>query len=328
MPSKRDPVQDRIKEFNSKCDSGDPETVQRIVGAFLCDRHCLLVARAAEISAAHLFYDLEDDLLKAYRRFLKRPVKSDPNCVAKSAIARALVELDCKDYTFFIAGLHYRQKEPVWGGSVDTAADLRISCAMGLTQTPYSRALIELVRTLHDPEEQVRIGAARAIICTQPLAAEAVLRAKALAGDVEPNVTAEVLAALLHVAPGDSRDFVSGFLEKRDDPLLIEAISFALGASRLEAALDILRSCWEKQPLKRKQEHALLQGAVFHRSEKAFAWLLEVVAGGDRASARFIIDELVIYLRNERLGNRLQEALSHRDDEELSAHFHTVWNRK
>lgn len=307
MPPKRDPVQDRIKAFNLTCDHSDPQTVQQLVRQQLGDPHCLMVARAAQVSAQRCFYELEQDLLKAYQRFLKNPVKKDPNCIAKGAIARALVDLDCKDYTFFISGLHYRQKEPVWGGSVDTAVDVRVSCAMGLSQTSYPRALIELVTAIHDPEEQVRTGAARAIISTPPQAAEAVLRSKALEKDPSINVTAEVLTALLHVAPEDSLDFVSGFLENETDAELIEAICFSLGESRLDEALDVLKSCWNKQPLKRKQEEVFLKGAVFHRSEKAFSWLLDVVAEEDRASAVFIIDELVIYRTNEKLKAQLQK---------------------
>ena len=328
MPPKKDPVQDRIKAFNSKCEHSDPETVKELVKQLLGDRHCLPVARAAQVSSQRCFYDMEDDLLNAYRRFLKNPVKNDPNCIAKGAIARALVDLDCKDYTFFIAGLHYRQHEPVWGTTVDTAVEVRVSCAMGLAQTSYPRTLIELVATLHDPEAPVRIGAARAIICTQPLAAEAVLRAKALAKDPDFDVTAQVLTALLHVAPEDSRDFVSGYLETQTDPELIEAISFSLGESRLEAALDALKSCWDNQPLKRKQEHAFLKGAVFHRSEHAFSWLLDVVAEEDRISAMFIIEALAIYRTNERLKARLQKVVSQRADDKLSDHFHRVWEKE
>ena len=200
MPPRKDPVQDRLRDFNLNCDNGVPEEILPIVQKGLRDRHCLLVARAAEVCAHHCLYDCEEDLIKAYQRFVKNPVKNDPNCIAKSAIVRALVDLDCKDYNFFLSGLVYQQNEPVWGGSVDTAVDVRVSCAVGLTRTTYPRTLIELIKTLYDPEEQVRIGAARAIICTSPQAAEAVLRAKVFATDCAVNVTAEVLTALLHVA--------------------------------------------------------------------------------------------------------------------------------
>jgi len=83
--------------------------------------------------------------------------------------------------------MRYRQPEPVWGGPVDTALDLRCTCAMGLAGTAYPRAIIELVTLLQDSEHHARSGAARAIACTEPLAAEPVLRLKALGGDPEPE---------------------------------------------------------------------------------------------------------------------------------------------
>ena len=326
MPPKQDPVQARIKAFNLKCNHNNLQAVQQLVKQHLDDPHCLVVSRAAQICSLRCFYDLEQDLINAYPRFLKNPVKKDPGCIAKGAIARALVDLECKDYTFFISGLHYRQKEPVWGGSVDTAIDVRVCCAMGLSRTSWPRALVELVTAIHDPEEQVRIGAARAMISTPVQAAEAVLRSKALENDPSINVTAEVLTALMHVAPGESIAFVSRFLEDETDIERIEAICFALGESRIDEALTVLQSCWDKQPLKSKREEVFLKAAVFHRSEKAFSWLFDVVAREDPSSAAFVIDELAIYRTNETLKAQLQKTILQRADDKLTAYFHKVWD--
>ena len=67
---------------------------------------------------------------------------------------------------FFIAGLQYHQHEPVWGGTEDTAIDLRVSCAMGLANSAYPRALIALIPLLYDDYAQARQGAVRAIAFT------------------------------------------------------------------------------------------------------------------------------------------------------------------
>src|SRR5262245_47582320 len=99
--------------------------------------HYRVVAKAARLTGDALLYDLVPALLAAYRRFLDKPVKSDPNCYAKKAIARALVALDCEDVEFFLAGLTLKQMEPIWGGTADTAADVRASCALGLVATGY-----------------------------------------------------------------------------------------------------------------------------------------------------------------------------------------------
>jgi HEAT repeat protein len=196
---------------------------------------------------------------------------------------------------------------------------------MGLVNTSYSRALVEIVALLHDPNPHVRKGAIRAIAFTQPLAAEAVLRSKAIQGDAEPDVTGEALSALLKIAPNDSMAFVAGFLDSPEDPVLRQAVACALGASKLEESLEILRSCWNNEPYKREQDHALLLGAVLHRSEDAFAWLLDVIVEEDRASARFVVEELSIYRSDKKLRKRVKAALARRNDDALVGLFDEIW---
>jgi hypothetical protein len=236
-----------------------------------------------------------------------------------------LVALDSHEIDFFIAGLRYHQHEPVWGGTEDTATDLRVSCAMGLVNTSYPRALIELVTLLYDHNSHARKGAVRAIAFTQPLAAEAVLRSKAIAGDSEPDVIGETLSALLQVSPYESQEFVTSFLESHRDPMLRQSVALAIGESRLDEALDILRSCWNNTPLKEEQDYCLLLGAILHRSEKAFAWLFDVVVEGDPASARFVVDKLAIYRTDKSLSKKMEVALSERGDDVLTALFYEIW---
>lgn len=69
----------------------------------------------------------------------------------------------------------------------------------------------------------------------------------------------------------------------------------------------------------------LLLGAIFHRSENAFTWLLDLVAEGDRASARFVVEHLAIYPTDERLSEQLQAALAKRGDDALTAFFREIW---
>ncbi|WP_218188060.1 hypothetical protein [Desulfosarcina cetonica] len=89
MPPKSNAIRERIKEFHSDCANADPVKIQATVKKALNDRNCLMVKHAAERCEERLIYDLEADLLKAYQRFLKNPVKNDPNCTAKGAIVRA-----------------------------------------------------------------------------------------------------------------------------------------------------------------------------------------------------------------------------------------------
>jgi hypothetical protein len=318
--SKRPDIRARIAAFRALCDRGPPDGALAAVREALADPHYLLVARAAELAGDRLIYDLEPDLIAAYRRFLDDPVKRDPGCTAKGAIARALVALDSQDASFFVEGIHYRQPEPVWGGAADTAVDLRVTCAIGLAATSYPRALIHLVDLLHDPEPHARGGAARAIACAQPLAAEAVLRSKALGGDPEAEVTGDCLAALLRVAGHDALDFVAGFLDRPHTEVRGLA-AIALGESHLDGALTLLRARWDTEPLKRESERVLLRAAALHRSEAAVDWLIEVAGSADRASAEAAIAELAAFRGSARVRAALEGALTEGDDARLLAHY-------
>ena len=58
-----------------------------------------------------------------------------------------------------LRGMRYEQWEPVYGGRVDTAANLRGRCAVMLARMRYPEAHIELVRLLVDAEAPARLAA-------------------------------------------------------------------------------------------------------------------------------------------------------------------------
>ena len=295
--------------------------------AALADPHYRLVAAAAGYASDGLRYDLEPDLIAAFRRLADRPHTQDPQCTAKGAIARALVAIDCANVEFYLAGIRLHQREPAWGGSQDTAVDCRVTCAMGLAATAYARALPELTRLLADPEPRVRAGVMDAIACCEPIAAESVLRTKAQAGDPEAEVIGACLLALLRLESGDCTTFVGGFLDQAD-ATLHELAALALGESRRPDALQELRQRWDAAPFKGAAERVLLKGAVLHRSPEAFAWLLELAADGERRIAERVVCDLAVYRSNERLRQRLVEALSRRTDTDLAQILDRVWPKE
>lgn len=311
--AKRADIRERLEAYRLLCERETPEVVLAATRESLRDRSRLLVARAAELAGERLIYELEPDLIAAFQRFLEDPLRRDPGCAAKGAIARALVTLDCAQAAFFVAGIGYRQLEPVWGGSLDTAVDLRASCAIGLAATGDARAAIYLVDLLYDPEPHVRAAAVRGVACTQTLTAQALLRSRALAGDSEPEVLGECLSALMQIAGEESLDFVARFLSAPDSELAGLA-ALALGESHLEMALAVLRERWGAQPFKRPADRALLRAAALHRSPAALDWLLEVAASGDRLSAETAVEELSAFGSNVRVAERLREILAERDD--------------
>ena len=289
-------------------------------------RHYRVVAKAARLTEEGLSYELVPVLLAAYPRFLDKPLKADPNCLAKKAIVRALVALDCDDVEFYRRGLRLKQHEPVWGGTRDTAAEVRSFCAMGLVASGYSRALVELTTLLHDAEPEARIGAVRAVACGNPREAELLLRAKALAGDAEPAVLGEALTGLLAVAPEDAVPFVVGHLKAADEAVR-ELAALALGESRLDSALAPLKEAWNDVLVGENVRRALLRAAAAHRSEAAFAWLLELVADSRAPVALEVLDALALYKHNAKLAQRLEAALRERGDGALLARFGELWPR-
>ena len=186
-------------------------------------------------------------MLDAYARFLDKPLKQDPSCFAKKAIARALGRARLQRHGVLIAAVcSYRQLEPVWGGTADTAVDVRASCAMGLVASGYSRALVELTALVNDADAAARVGAVRAIACGNPREAELLLRSKVLAGDAEPQVLGECFTGLLAVEPEESIGFVAGYLAHADEAVR-ELAALALGESRLDGALAPLQEAWDER---------------------------------------------------------------------------------
>jgi len=82
------------------------------------------------VGEAH-WQDVIPELVTAFDRLLACGAELDKGCVALSATARALFTVGCDDYELFLKGMRHVHMEPVWGGSVDTAAELRGMCAMG-----------------------------------------------------------------------------------------------------------------------------------------------------------------------------------------------------
>jgi len=297
---------------------------QPLAGA-LAQGHYRVAAKAARLTADALLYDLVPVLLAAYRRFLDKPVKSDPNCYAKKAIARALVALDCEDVEFFLAGVKLTQMEPVWGGTADTAADVRGTCALGLVATGYPRALVATAALLYDPEPDARVGAVRAAANGSPREAELLLRSKVLAGDADPSIVGECFSALMAVAPEESLAFVAKWLAN-SDAALRELAALALGESRVAGAIDVLKRAWNEPIVADELRFALVHAAAAHRSEAAFDWLLSIAAEARPIVAARVIESLEPYKNNVRLTERLRGVLGTRADRELQNVFEERWS--
>ncbi|MFM2124661.1 MAG: hypothetical protein RL328_1112, partial [Acidobacteriota bacterium] len=165
----------------------------------LKDRNNYVVSKAAAVAADLHLVELAPDLLAAFDRFFAD--KADPQCWAKNAIAKALVQLEHHDAAPYRRGLAWVQLEPVYGGRVDTAATLRGTCALALIDCRLDDVtlLTCLADALADPEHTVRVDAAVALSRAGIPEAVALLRFKALSGDPAPEVLGQCFHALLQM---------------------------------------------------------------------------------------------------------------------------------
>jgi hypothetical protein len=209
----------------------------------LAHRNNFLVSKAAKLAADVELFDLLPDVLSAFDRFYTDPVKTDPQCWAKNALAKALVKLQHRSKDAYLRGMRHHQPEPVWGGQSDTAGALRGTCTHALVDCPGisdADLLTALLDPMVDPDKTVRVEAARAIAQVGGTSAALILRLRALLGKDEPEVMGACYSALLSLEGAQAIPLVAAAMKEGDD-LAAEA-AFALADLRtLEAlaALDV-----------------------------------------------------------------------------------------
>lgn len=314
----------KLEALRLAIEGGDQGQSRNALKEALMERSNFVVAKAAEWCGQNMHYSLIPDLVEAYDRFTRRPLDSDKTCAAKRAIVRALYELDYDDVGFYERGLRYVQSEPVWGGHVDTAVDVRCACALGLAASSDPRAMIRLIELMHDEEPQARIGAVRAMEMMQPYQAEIVLRYKILQGDPAGDVIAQCFFSLIKVAPEESLTFVCRFLEDRQQSVR-EGAALALGESRLDEALDILVDRGENITAVDPYQQIVFKAIALQRKEKAWEYLLSVIGRKDEGTAGNALAALSIYSYNQDLESRVKAVLAERDSDRLNQKFERHW---
>jgi len=273
------------------------------------------VAKAAEITGEAELAALMPDLAATFGRLMINPVKADPGCAAKAAIADALYRLGYDDERLFLRGIRHVQLEPVYGGKADTAGPLRGVCALGLVRMSYREVMSELADLLADPEPPVRLAAVRAIAYSENDQGAPLLRLKVLTGDDEPQVISESLQTLLSLAPDASLRFVSRLLDGATKETR-EAAALALGGSRLPEAFEVLREWWQRTVSVELRHTALLAIAMLRR-DQPLEFLLSLVAEGSGLDARDAIAALGLYRHDDALRERVVDMVRRRKDVDL-----------
>ncbi len=276
----------------------------------LASKSNLVAAKAARIIGDARWAELMDDLATAFHRFVKRGSELDKGCVAMTAIARALFALDYDDADLYLAGMRHVQMEPAWGGSSDTAVELRGVCAMGLASTNHRYKLRELVELLVDREWQARAGAVRAIATVGSEAAALLLRFKAHSGDKEPEVLADCFSGLLDVEGADGVPFVTSFAEGKNKDVREPAI-LALGASRRADAVEWLKERFAGVADPETRQSILLALAT-SRTEIAIEFVLGVIRSGSAQTSAMAVSAMEVNRTDRRIQEGVEEALRSR----------------
>ena len=281
----------------------------------------ILVARAAQIVERRIITDLIPNLVAAFDRFMSKPPKADKGCLAKTAIIEALDNLGYDGENIFLQGVHHVQREPVYGGTVDTAANLRGKCGFALARIGYAEVLFEMTSLLMDPEPQARIAAAKTIAYLARPEGELLLRLKVLAGEQESEVLGECFSGLLSINPARAIGFVSEYLNS-DEPLIVEEAALALGESQQAKAFEILRHYRENNIIKIDLQEILLLSIALTRLDEAFEYLIDVIGNEHRDNAIAALKALKSFYANDDLCARIHQAVVSRNDALISR----TWN--
>src|SRR4051812_30231804 len=119
--ARRSSLDDKLAAVRALRDRDPSPEVTAEVRKALADKSNLVVAAAAAIAGDQGLAELAPALEAAFGPFLIDPLKNDKLCRAKLAIVQALDKLEHNRADVFQKAARHVQREPVWGGSEDTA---------------------------------------------------------------------------------------------------------------------------------------------------------------------------------------------------------------
>ena len=303
-------LEERIGHIRSLRSSSPTAGVDVILKKALADRSGLVVAEAARTTADLRLASLIADLLTAFDKLFLDPVKSDPKCWGKTAIVKALAQLDYSESAPFLRGARHVQMEPVYGGHEDSAINLRANSFLALVQCTDIRRveiLQHLVDAMSDRADPVRVEAVRAIHQLGGDEAVLLLRLKARLGDSEPMIIGHVFDAILGLERDRAVHFVAEYLKSADEEVRGEA-ALALGGSRLQAGLKVLMDAWQEARIG-SFSGVLLRGISSSRLEEAIDFLLELVRSGAPRESAAALEALRIHEDSPEIQARIKHAV-------------------
>lgn len=306
--------------------ASDAQATAALLRTALRDRNNHIVGTAASVAAALNLGDLIDDLLAAFDRFLVDPTRTDPRCLAKEPIVKALRALGYRGGDVYMRALAHVQYEPAWGGRADTAAGLRGASALALPDTllDWHEILTALTDGLADPEPLVRIDSAIAIDALNRPEGALVLRLKIALGDPQRDVLAQCFGSFLSLAAPDAVAFVSRFLESDREEVQVEAAS-ALAQCREADAIAVLAALWQQPVVSPALRESIIVSLGASPVPASADLLLDIVGSGPVPFARAAIAALSTSRFRSEIGARVADTVALRTDASVRAAWEHVF---
>jgi hypothetical protein len=255
-----------------------PNAAELELAKALTHRNNLIVSKAAALALHHQLTGLTPNLAAAFSRFVDHSAKSDPQCWAKNALAKALAAFEYQEPELFLIGMRHIQLEPGWGGSNDTGGTLRGTCALALVQCRElnsHRLLMYLIPLLADKERTVRINVVRAIEQVGTDSATLLLRMLAEFPSDDPEFLGACFSGVLALEGPSAIDWAGRFLSREDDSAA-EAV-MAIAQTHTLEAFQLLRSTFAAASDSWFRS-TVLSAIALTRRQEAIDWLLDLVA--------------------------------------------------
>jgi hypothetical protein len=318
-------VEEQLEMLSALRAAGPGDTAIAALRSGLRNRVNVVVAKSAALADEFQLKELMPELLQAFERLFADPVKSDPQCWGKNALARAIKDLGHADSALFVRGARHIQMEPVWGGQEDTAPTLRGTCLLALVQCTditRERVLRHLVDALADRAKPVRIDAVRTLREMEGMESALLLRLKAKAGDRETEVTGQVFDSLLALERDEAIPFVAEFLASEGDDR--QEAALALGASDLAESVPILTRAWEHSRM-RDRKQMLLRAMSASRQQSSREFLLRLVQAGRSADCLDALEALALHKGSAEVREEVKRAVAQRGEDDMQTLFNEIF---
>ena len=314
-------IDERMRLLHSINREGNLDQIREIAAKSLDDSSHLLVAEAARIIGERNFHSETPKLLAKWNELVSHsnPIKVDKGCAAKSAIVEALRLLEYDESELYLAGIGYHQIEPAWPESIDTAENIRATCALAISTSRHMR-IVDKLNTLVDllqGSHSDRVHAARAIIGTGNEAAIPLLRLKLHAGDQDLEVLGICMSGLLELSLAPSIPFVAQFLANPSELVVCEAAA-ALGQCGHPLAVQSLIAS-SKRCRDQEIQRSLLLSIGLSRDSTAVEFLISQLE--NERLAQLALEALKPACVYEQTRSRVRAALAKIDDDVLSSTY-------